>query len=467
MSSEAFQHYTTRLRTLLHTDRNFDSICRVVSIGGRQAVFFLIDGFGKDDLFEKILEFFYSIQPDDRAMTGADAFLVRAVPYCEAETCHDVEQAATAVLSGMTCLAVDGFDKLLLLDLRTYPQRENAEPEKDKVLRGSHDGFVETLVMNTSLIRRRIRSSALRMEYYSVGTASHTDVCLCYMDDRVDRVLLQKLQSILSHARVDSLTMNQESLCELLLPHRWLNPFPRFKFTERPDTAAAQVLEGDVVILVDNSPSVITLPTTIFDVLEEANDYYFPPVTGTYLRLVRFAVLILMLLLTPTWLLLLEHPGWVPDSLSFLLLKEPPNVPVFWQLVILELGIDGLKLATLGTPEKLSTSLSVVAGIVVGDFAVQSGWFSAESMLYMAFVALGGFNQPSYELSYAMKFARLFLLAMTWLFGGWGYALALALIFLTMATTKTFSGTPYLDPLLPFRWSRLRDRLVRPRLRRY
>ena len=261
--------------------------------------------------------------------------------------------------------------------------------------------------------------------------------------------------------------MNQESLCELLLPHRWLNPFPRFKFTERPDTAAAQVLEGDVIILVDNSPSVITLPTTIFDVLEEANDYYFPPVTGTYLRLVRFAVLILMLLLTPTWLLLLEHPGWVPEELSFLLLKEPPNVPVFWQLVILELGIDGLKLATLGTPEKLSTSLSVVAGIVVGDFAVQSGWFSAESMLYMAFVALGGFNQPSYELSYAMKFARLFLLAMTWLFGGWVYALALALIFLTMATTKTFSGTPYLDPLLPFRWSRLRDRLVRPRLRRY
>ncbi|MGN0995127.1 MAG: spore germination protein [Butyricicoccus sp.] len=467
MSSEAFQHYTTRLRTLLHTDRNFDSIGRVVSIGGRQAVFFLIDGFIKDELFEKILEFFYSIQPDDRAMAGADAFLVRAVPYCEAETCHDVEQAATAVLSGMTCLAVDGFDKLLLLDLRTYPQRENAEPEKDKVLRGSHDGFVETLVMNTALIRRRIRSSALRMEYYSIGTASHTDVCLCYMDDRVDRALLQKLQSILSHARVDSLTMNQESLCELLLPHRWLNPFPRFKFTERPDTAAAQVLEGDVVILVDNSPSVITLPTTIFDVLEEANDYYFPPVTGTYLRLVRFAVLILMLLLTPTWLLLLEHPGWVPDNLSFILLREAPSVPVFWQLVILELGIDGLKLATLGTPEKLSTSLSVVAGIVVGDFAVQSGWFSAEAMLYMAFVALGGFNQPSYELSYAMKFARLFLLAMTWLFGGWGYALALALIFLTMATTKTFSGTPYLDPLLPFRWSRLRDRLVRPRLRRY
>lgn len=466
MSSQAFQHYTARLRTLLNTDHNFDSIARVASIGGRQAVFFLIDGFVKDELFEKILEFFYSVQPDDPAMANADAFLARAVPYCEAEVCHDVKQAATAVLSGMTCLAIDGFDKLILLDIRTYPQRDNAEPDKDKVLRGSHDGFVETLVLNTALIRRRIRSPALRMEYFSVGTASHTDVCLCYMDDRVDRALLQKLQSVLEHARVDALTMNQESLCELLLPHRWWNPFPRFKFTERPDTAAAQVLEGDVVVLVDNSPSVITLPTTIFDVLEEANDYYFPPVTGTYLRLIRFLVLLLMLLLTPTWLLLLQNPGWIPESLSFIRLQENPFVPVFWQLIILELGIDGLKLATLGTPDALSTSLSVIAGIVVGDFAVQSGWFSAEPMLYMALVAIGGFNQPSYELGYAMKFCRLFLLAMTFALDAWGYGIALALIFLLLACTRTFSETHYLYPLLPFRWSRLRDRLLRPRLRR-
>lgn len=454
------------LSAALHLNESFDLIRRPVQIGGRDAAFYLIDGFVKDDLFEKILEFFYSLQPDDPGFRSPEAFLAHAVPYCEAALETDEQKLLTAILSGQTCLLIDGFSAALLLDIRTYPQRDSAEPEKDKVLRGSHDGFVETMVLNCALIRRRIRSPQLRMEYHSVGTLSQTDVTLCYLEGKADPHLLTKIRSQLNSANVEALTMNQESLSEILFRHKWFNPFPKFKYTERPDTAAAQILEGDIVILVDNAPACMVLPTTIFDVLEEANDYYFPPITGTYLRLTRYFVLLLMLLLTPVWLLLTENPGWLPDGLTFLLPSEPPSVPIFWQLLILEIGIDGLKLATLATPSMLTTSLSLIAGIVVGDFAVQSGWFSAETMLYMALVALGGYNQPSWELGYAMKFMRLGLLMLTALFGLWGLLGGLAVILIILISNKTFDGQCYLYPLIPFRWKLLKKKLFRPGIRR-
>ncbi len=462
--------YMTRaaaLKDKLQTGKSFDLVERPVYFGGRRALFVLVDGFVKDDMFEKIIEFFYALKPDDPCFQSPQEFLERAVPYCEAAYESDIDKAALGVLSGQTALAIDGFNGYLMLDIRTYPQRDTAEPEKDKVFRGSHDGFVETMVLNCALIRRRIRSVYLRMESYSLGSSSETDIVLCYMDDRVNRDVLEKLRNKLQNTKnVDSLTMNQESLAELLLPHKWYNPFPRFKYTERPDAAAAQVLEGDVVILVDNSPSAMTLPTTIFDIMEEANDYYFPPLTGSYLRLTRFLVLLTMLLLTPLWLLVNHEPWLLPDKLLFLLPSEPPNVPLFWQLIILEICIDGLKLATLNTPSMLTTSLSVIAGIVVGDFAVNSGWFSSEAMLYMAFVALGAFNQPSFELGYAVKFMRLGLLILVCLFGLWGFIAGLVGVFIILLCCKTFSGHSYLYPLIPFNGKLLRKKLFRPSIKR-
>lgn len=464
--TRSFAENDRALCGVLHIDQSFDLIRRPVLLGGRDAAFYLIDGFVKDELFEKILEFFYSLQKDDPAFTAPEAFLARAVPYCEAASETDLNNIVTAVLSGQTCLLIDGFPAAVLLDLRTYPQRDTSEPEKDKVLRGSHDGFVEAMVLNCALIRRRIRSPDLRIEYHAVGTLSKTDVALCYLEGQADEALLGKIRGKLENARIGALTMNQESLSEILFEHKWFNPFPKFKYTERPDAAAAQILEGDIVILVDNAPACMVLPTTIFDVMEETNDYYFPPLTGTYLRLTRYFVLLLMLLLTPVWLLLTEPPEWLPPALTFLLPSEPPAVPIFWQLMILEIGIDGLKLATLSTPSMLTTSLSLIAGIVVGDFAVQSGWFSAETMLYMALVALGSYNQPSWELGYAMKFMRLGLLLLTAAFGLWGLIGGLIAIFIILISNRTFDGQCYLYPLIPFRWKLLKKKLFRPSIRR-
>lgn len=451
------------LNGILDADANFDIIYRVIEVGGKEACMYLVDGFCKDDMAQKLLQYFMDMKPEDMP-NDMHGLSKRFTPYVEVDIEAQCDTLVHSLLSGMFFLLVDGYDKALVLDTRTYPARGVEEPEKDKVLRGSKDGFVETVVSNTALIRRRIRSADLHMEMMSAGNSSHTDIVLCYMKGRVDNDFLQEIKRKIQDIQVDALSMNQESLAECLYQRKWYNPFPKFKYTERPDAAAAQVLEGNIVILVDNSPSAMILPTTIFDVVEEADDYYFPPVTGTYLRMTRFLISLLTYLLTPTFLLLVSNSQWIPESFAFIMLKEEPNIPIIWQFLILELAIDGLKLAAINTPNMLSTPLSVMAALVLGEFSVKSGWFSSEVMLYMAFVAIANYTQANYELGYALKFLRILDLLLTQWFGLWGYLAGILIAVLAIGCNRTVSHHSYIYPLIPFDWKNLKNRLIRRRL---
>ena len=318
------------------------------------------------------------------------------------------------------------------------------EPETDKSLRGSRDGFVETIVFNTALIRRRIRDPHLIMEMADVGESSRTDVSICYMSDRVDQELLHVVRERVTDLQVSDLKMNQQTLAESLYRRKWFNPFPKFKFTERPDTASACLLEGKIVILVDNSPSAMVIPTSILDMIEEANDYYFPTLTGIYLKVSRGIITFLTVFLTPVFLLFMQNLDWLPEMFSFIAVKDMVNIPLIFQLLILELAIDGLRLAALNTPSMLSTPLSVIAGLVLGEFSVQSGWFNAEVMLYMAFVAVANYTQPNFELGYALKFMRLLLLVLTAFFDWIGFLAGTIIVIGSIVFNKTLSGRSYL-----------------------
>lgn len=450
---------------LLDVDKNFDILLREISICGRTSVMYFIDSFTKDEILEKVYEFFLSVD-NESFLKSPESFMKNCIPYTELELSDETDRITVGVLSGMLALMIDGFDKCILIDTRTYPQRGTAEPDKDKVLRGSKDGFVETMVFNIALIRRRIRTPQFRAEAISLGESSHTDIALCYIKGRADENLVNKIRTALTNAKVDALTLNQESVAEVLVPKKWYNPFPKFKYSERPDTTAAQILEGDVCVLVDNSPSAMLLPVNFFDVAEDANDYYFPPVTGTYLRFIRYITLIVSLFLTPVWLLLMKNEYLIPTWLDFIKLSEPPNVPLFVQLIILELAIDGIRLASLNTPTMLTTTLSLMGAIVVGDFAVQTGWFSSETMLYMAFVALVTYSQPGYELSYALKFMRLIMIIATGIFNIPGFIISLILVFTIMISNKTISGKPYMYPLIPLNLRKLKNKLIKTRAKK-
>ena len=202
----------------------------------------------------------------------------------------------------------------------------------------------------------------------------------------------------------------------------------------------------------------------VFDIVEEADDYYFPPITGSYLRLSRFLIALMTYFVTPTFLLLMLNPQWIPESFQFIVVKEETNIPLLWQFLLLELAIDGLRLAAVNTPNMLSTPLSVMAALVLGEFSVNSGWFNSEVMLYMAFVAIASYTQQNYELSYAIKFMRMINLILTQLFGIYGYIAAVILLVVAVVSNKTISGKSYVYPLIPFHPKQFGKRLIRTRL---
>ena len=435
---------TEYLNKVLPVQDSFDIIQRDMMIGGRVASFFFIDGFTKDESMLKIMDSMFKVTEEDMPV-DATAFARECIPYVEVDVIGDFDQVLRNILSGVTCLFIEGYEACIAIDCRTYPARGVEEPDKDKSLRGSRDGFVETIVFNTALMRRRIRDPQLTMQMLEVGESSRTDVAVCYMKDRVDTELLNTVITRIKSIKTDDLRMNQQSLAECLYKRKWFNPFPKFKFTERPDTAAACLLEGKVVILVDNSPSAMILPTSILDMIEEANDYYFPTLTGIYLKVSRALISIMTVFLTPLFLLFMQNLNWLPDVFAFVAVKDMVNIPLIFQLLILEIAIDGLRLAALNTPSMLSTPLSVIAGLVMGEFSVKSGWFNSEVMLYMAFVAVANYTQPNFELGYALKFMRLLLLVLTALFNWIGFAAGCIIIVCSLCFNKTLSGRNYLN----------------------
>ena len=437
-------------------------VSRDYLIGGRRARLWVVDGFGSDSILERMGAFWLTLKPENVVgLTEMQDFLDRYITFSESNVTFDISDAVTSVFLGKSLLAVEGLAGVALMDAKGYPSRSVHEPPDGKVLRGSHDGFVEAVVPNMALLRRRIRDPHLTMEGHKVGSRTHNDAVLCYLDDKVDQDLLRKLRGKLLGLDVRSLTMAQESLAEAIRPKQWYNPFPKVRYTERPDAAAASIMEGSIVLMVDNSPSVMILPTGFFDFTQESNDYYFPPLVGTYLRVLRVTVFLLSLFITPAWYLMVSEPNRLPGWLNFLSSPEPVSLSLLSQLLVVEFLIDVLKLASLNTPDSLSNSFSMLGALVLGDFAVQAGWLGPEVLVYMAFVSVAGFAQPSYELGYAFKLLRVALLLVTAAFDVWGFCLGVVGIFILLCTTKPLVGKGYLYPLVPFNGKALLRLLVR------
>lgn len=220
------------LQEVLQVDVNFDIVYRIIHVGGRNACLYFVDGFTKDEVLLKVMQVWQAMKPENLP-EDAHGFSKSLIPYGEVGLVDNDTDMIVQLLSGMTCMFIDGYASCMVIDCRTYPARGVSEPEKDKVMRGSRDGFVETLIFNTALIRRRIRDPRLRMEIMNMGNSSHTDIAICYMSHRVDQNLLKLVKERMERVEVDALTMNQESLAECLYPSKWYNPFPKFKFSDR------------------------------------------------------------------------------------------------------------------------------------------------------------------------------------------------------------------------------------------
>lgn len=470
-----FSEAVSAMRRQLPVGKSFDTVERVVAIGGRETYLYFIDGFIKDELMQRILTDFFKVTPKEMgALPKAADFSREKIPYVEVNLEREPKKAADAVLAGQTALLVEGYDRIILMDLRTYPTRGVEEPEKEKTLRGSRDGLVETIVFNTAMIRRRVRDGGLVFEIHTVGKLSKTDVCIGYIEGQADPKLIRRLAEQLDSLEISSLAVGDQSLVEALCalregrrkthrPVSLFNPFPKVRYTERPDVVAAHLTEGKLVLLVDNSPTAMILPTGLFDFLQDVDDYYFPVITGNYFRFIRNFTMLLTLFVTPVYLLAASGALPLGESVRFILPQEDYSVPLFWQFLLLEIAVDGLKLASLNTPSSLGMSLSVIGALILGEFSVTAGWFIPQAILLMAVVALAGFSQPSIELSYAIKFCRVGMLVGAGVLGIYGFWAAVVLEMILLSTTKTVTGTSYLYPLVPLNWKKLKGLLLRTR----
>lgn len=443
--SREFQENYDYLFRKLGADINYDIIPYELLVGGNNGAFFMVQGFVDDTVLAMLLS---NISPLPE-MPPQELFALlkeKYFPVSQIEVVEDLDHLMDGVLMGQTAFILDGMACGLLLDLRAFAARGPQEPDLEKVVRGSRDGFTETVVYNTQLIRRRIRDENLRTKMLQIGRRSKTDVCVCYIEDVANShlvdMVLEKLQAI----DIDGLPMAEKSIEELITPGMIWNPFPKVRYTERPDVAAEHLLEGHILVLVDTSPSVIILPATYFYHFQHAEEFRQSPLVGGYLRMVRMIAIFLSVFILPLWYLGVVEGGVV----------IPGSVSVFGQLIIAEIVVDIIRLAAIHTPSPLTTSLGLVAALLVGNLSVDLGLFSTHVVMYTAAAATASFATPSYELSMAHRLVRVLLICAVFLGGQIGFWLAAAGIFFFLARSKSF-GIPYLWPLVPFQASAFKE----------
>ncbi|MFY0542994.1 spore germination protein [Brevibacillus sp. H7] len=447
------------LNDKLGVGKTFDVGMHELAIGGTRLLLYYINGFADSNIVTQILRDLNDLKERDMLSDVFEHLFHKYIPYFQLAKVKTTDEFIDKLLVGQIGLIIDGETQGIIIDAKMFPGRQPKEPDTERVVRGAHDGFTETLVINTALTRRRIRDERLRFEVMQVGERSKTDVAIAYLHDVANPELVRKLKKKLQDIQVDGIPMAEKSVEEFIIG-KTFNPFPLVRYTERPDVAAIHLLEGHVLIYVDTSPSVMITPATYFHHVQHAEEYRQTPVVGVYLRWVRFFGIFASIFLLPLWILLAMHPSLIPEPLDFIGIKEKGSIPLLGQFLLAELGLDLMRMAAIHTPQPLTVAMGLLAAILVGEVAIKVGLFAPEVILYLAVAAVGMFATPSYELGNANRLVRYFLLIMAGIFGVTGFMLGITVVLVGLAITRSL-GTPYLWPFIPFNYKAMKDVFIR------
>lgn len=452
----------TTLKKLLPIGTSFDLVTRDLYLGETKSYWLGINGFCKTEILQQIFSDLQNpLYTQDQQVKDLVRYVNAKIGYAQVSFTDSWDVILRNVLSGPSVLFVDGFSQAVLIDVRTYPTRGVAEPDAERITRGARDGFVETMLFNTNLIRRRIRSPHLTFSIHNVGTESKTDVAIAYLNNCVNQELLNRLTETIDKLQVTSLTMGAKSLEELLIKKRWWNPLPSIQLTERPDVACSYLLEGHILVIVDNSPIVLIFPCTVFQFTQSAEDYYKSPLVGTYFRLVRFLCIPVSLLLMPLFLLLTAYFPDLSESWQLVSTAELTTPRLIFYVFAVEFILDLFKYSASLSSSRFSGSLSIVGGLIIGDIAVSLNWASVEVLFYAAVTLLASLSLSSVEFSDALRVYRIFLILATGFFGLYGFIISMTLVSLSIITTPTFGGMSYFWPLFPLNCKALKRLLFR------
>ncbi|MBY9081574.1 spore germination protein [Paenibacillus sp. HN-1] len=436
------------LTEVIGLDTSFDIVFREMSFAGTKAGLLFVSGFAKDFVMDEILKRLTYLTPSDMLTDAFAAFLNDYIPHIQVEKTDRFSEAVSKTMMGMSTLFVDGERHVIVMDTRAYPSRSPDEPTIERVVRGARDGFTETLLSNVALVRRRLRDPGLTFKLHQVGRRTNTDVAIAYIDDIVDKSQVEAVSEKIAAINIDGIPLADKQLEEAIVGKNW-NPYPMVRYSERPDVVASHLMEGRVVVFVDTSPSVMVIPTTFFDLCQHAEENRQTPLVGSYLRWVRFIGILCSIFLLPLWMLFVMHPELKPASLEFIGPQKMAKIPLLAQFMMIELGVDLLRMAAVHTPTPLGSAMGLIAAIMIGDIAVKTGLFVNEVILYMALATIGMFATPSYELGLANRIVRLLLLLATGLFHVPGFVIGSTLLIVLLTLNRSYNSS-YLWPFIPF-----------------
>ncbi|MGJ7919922.1 spore germination protein [Neobacillus sp. LXY-4] len=429
-------------------ESSFDLGVRKLKIIRKNVHLYYVNGLGDTQFIMEIMESLIRINDHEKLSANLFHIIENHLIHQSVKPIETLDEMVDQVLSGLMVVVIEGEQKALVVDVRSYPGRQPQEPDTEKVVRGSRDGFVENIVVNTALTRRRIRDERLRFEIIKVGERSKTDIAVAYIKDVADTDLISIIKKEIQAIKIDGLTMADKAVEEFLLKQGY-NPYPLVRYTERADVAATHLLEGHVLIYVDTSPSVIITPTTYFHHMQHAEEFRQSPAVGTFVRWVRFLGVIISIFLLPLWFLFVVEPHFLPEQLAFIGPNKHTNIPIVIQLFLADIGLEFLRLAAIHTPTPLSTAMGLIAAVLIGQIAIEVGLFVPEVILYASLATIGTFTTPSYELSIANKIGRLMLLIAVAIFHAPGFVIGSTVYFLLLVAIRSLN-TPYLWPFLPF-----------------
>ncbi|HZX21868.1 MAG TPA: spore germination protein [Clostridia bacterium] len=433
-----------------------DVLYREIEIGiegNQRAVIISIDGMTDENVLDnhilKNLMVNSRIAPPDIGIFKkriGDVVKDKTLSTAEMKEVGTIEQAVLDILIGDTAVILDNYDKIIIVGTKGWEMRGVAEPETENVIRGPREGFVETLRVNTALIRRRIRDHKFKIKGYQIGKRSKTDVCVLYIEDLADESVLEELNKRLEAIDIDAII--DSGYIEQLVEDNWRSIFPQIQNTERPDVATAALYEGKVVIVVDNSPFVLIIPSGFNAMMQSAEDYYERWGIATFIRALRYFAFLISIYMPALYIAVTTfHPQMLPAKLLISIAANRVGVPfpAVLEAIIMVITLEILREAGIRLPGAIGQTIGIVGAVIIGQAAVDAGIVGPIMIIIVSITAVATFTTPSYNLAIAARLLRLVLIIASGILGLYGIMLVTMLILVHLCSLKSF-GVPYLTP---------------------
>ncbi|GGD57055.1 spore germination protein [Paenibacillus nasutitermitis] len=410
---------------------------------------------------EDILNGLFSLEAADAAVLRRQVFDLKQLPVADMKITANRSEGIMAILNGHVLLLIDGDQRMADFPVCSFQKRAIEEAPNESVLRGPRESFIESLEVNLTLIRRKIKTRKFKTESMLIGTETQTEVVIAYVQGTCKQELVDEVKKRLSSIQIDSILGN--TYLEEFIEDSPYSPFPQLQYTERPDVVVASVLEGRVAIIVDGTPIVLLAPVTLFMLLQAAEDYYQRYVAASWIRWIRFIFLFLSLLLPSTYIAITTfHTEMIPERLliSIAASREVVPFPALIEALIMEIAFEALREAAVRIPKAIGQAVSIIGALIIGTAAVEAGIVSAFMVIIVSLTGIASFIVPHFDLGLALRLLRFPIMILAGVFGLFGIACGMLLIYLHLINLNSF-GTPYLTPVAPLNVSDLKDTLWR------